>query len=157
MMIYSHIWESHYFLKLLVRIAHFLDGKDYDWNLDVSQKNHSLIIDNVIDPLISKNIALGNFVEECYQSDIRNAFAHAQYTIDRENKTIMMFQKSLHGNSRITYKQFQEKFLKSICLCYFLTNTIEKLRFAAGEYRLQSGAILMPNGHYTQIKATLKI
>ena len=75
MMIYSHLWESVYFLKSLYRLTNILTGKGYKWNVTIPEyKRHNFIVDEIINPLKQKDSKLGAIIEKGYCSIIRNAF-----------------------------------------------------------------------------------
>lgn len=82
MMIYCHLWDSHYFLKSLYRLSAILEGKGYKWKVNIP--NHgkwSFINENIVMPLVEKSYELGSIVKKAYSSDIRNAFAHSLYIL----------------------------------------------------------------------------
>ena len=139
MMIYSHIWEDVGFLKLLLRMAEMLDGKEYRWITDLEYHNelYTTIQNKVVKPLIRQNLALGDLIKSAYSSHIRDAFAHSMYSIDFENQKIRMWggrKEAKKWGNVLTFEEFQIKFLKTIRIwnqMYHLCD--ECLKLAANE------------------------
>ena len=139
MLIYSHIWEDVGYLKLLIRLAELLDGKDYDWSTDIEYHTelYETIHKRVIDPLQNQKLALGDMVESAYSSHIRNAFAHSMYSIYYESRTIEIWGGRSEDKSwreRILFEDFQEKFIKTIRIWNWIP---------------------LPDGKYLQLKAVM--
>jgi hypothetical protein len=125
MMIYTHIWESEYFLKSLVRLAGILNDKGYIWEPEID--NHGkwdFMKENVIQPIKPYCPELANIIQKAYSSDIRNAFAHSLYNIDPQSRNIYI--RPQRGPQTIPFDKFQEKFLYSVVLMNCLLNTFEK-------------------------------
>ena len=123
MMIYTHLWESTYFLKSLVRIASILSGKGYVWNPDLECAKWTYMHQKIIEPLKDNGNALGLIVERGYSSDIRNAFAHSLYNINIESRTITIRPKT--GIKTFSFEEFQKKFLYSVILMNKMQNALE--------------------------------
>ena len=124
MMIYSHIWESHYFLKSLYRIASILSGKGYSWIPTIPEGGkYDSLNKYVIKPLSDNGYKLGGIIDKSYKSSIRNAFAHSLYYIDPTKKNIHLKPRS--GSLTLTFKEFQRCFLDSVLLMNQLQNTLE--------------------------------
>lgn len=143
LMIYTHIWESYFFLKTLVRLAQLSIGNDYKWSIDIPDGGkHCFLLSHVIQPLTEKNILLGKLVHQSFSSSLRNSFAHSMYRIDEQNSLIEYWcnsrsQKNDSCNKLnrtiqlkechlISFDDFQLKFFKSAYLSLYLHNkTIE--------------------------------
>ena len=68
MMIYTHLWDSLYFLKSIYRIAYALSGNGYAWNPKIPEKGkYNFIKDDVIAPLISGGYKLGVILNKGYK------------------------------------------------------------------------------------------
>lgn len=133
LMIYSHIWESHYLLKTLSHIADLLSGKPYNWGLRIPfNNNKNYIKENIIIPLIEAGDDLGTFLKDAYSPNLRNGFAHSMYDIDCKSRKISLhnlkFDKDDTVQHEITFDDFQMKFLKSIQFSYMLARMIVKTR-----------------------------
>ena len=113
--IYSHLWESSYFMKSLYRISAIIQGKGYLWeNVLPTQDVHKHFHENVVEPLREKGLKLGTIIEKGYKSSIRNAFAHSLYTIDAKSRELYIRPRS--GYEKFTFEEFQERFLYSVVL-----------------------------------------
>lgn len=153
MMIYDHLWDSSYFLKSLLRISSVLSGDGYLWNPQIPEKGKWTFINTqIIEPLIKNGIALGQIVKAGYSSDIRNAFAHSLYNIDKENRTITIRPKS--GMKTISFDDFQTKFLYSVILMNRMQNAQEGNHDSfCKENRIITEPFLTPDGVKVQVKA----
>lgn len=160
MLIYSHIWEDVGFLKLLIRLAELLDGKDYEWSTDLEYHSelYETIHRRVIEPLKNQKLALGDLIESAYSSHIRNAFAHSMYSIYYENRTIEIWGGRSEDKSwreRIPFEVFQEKFLKTIRIWNQLYHSHQECRKAAGVDKMCTNWIPLPNGKCLQLHAEM--
>ena len=87
MMIYTHLWSSDFFLKSLLRLSNIVAGNGYLWELETPERGfHTRMQNEVIAPLKSANLKLGEILESTYSTVIRNAFAHSLYNVDVESK-----------------------------------------------------------------------
>lgn len=124
MMIYCHLWDSHYFLKSLYRLSAIVDGRGYKWKVNIPDHGKwSFINDNIVKPLVGKSYELGSIVKKAYSSDIRNAFAHSLYNIDVTTRKILL--RPERNRQWITFAEFQERFLYSAFLMNFMQNQLE--------------------------------
>ena len=130
MMIYAHLWDSHYFLKSLYRLACILKGKGYQWNATIpEQKKHEFVVEEIITPLKENWAPLGKILEIGYNSDIRNAFAHALYNVNVESEEIFTWTRL--GSRVYKFADFQKIFLYSVTLMNILQNAMESNHDAA--------------------------
>ena len=132
MMIYTHIWESYYFLKHLMRLAQLSIGKDYPWKVEIPDEGkRKFLQDMVVKPMKTKGLSLWSIVEDSYSSYLRNSFAHSRYIIYENSKEIYYGCKTDNKKNirkRISFDDFQRKFYQSAFLSYYLLNEI-------GEYK----------------------
>lgn len=141
MMIYSHLWDSDYHLKLLHRISSILSGKEYEWNVKIPETGmHKWIHNDIINPLKANGYKLGDLIAKGYKSSIRNAFAHSNYSIYTERRTIHIRPSSSPWEI-ISFDEFQNCFLYSSILMNVLHNSIESL---FQEITLTAGALTDP-------------
>lgn len=125
MMIYTHLWDSMYFLKSIYRIAYALSGNGYAWNPTIPERGkYEFIKNQVIAPLISNGYKMGEILNKGYKSSIRNAFAHSLYTVDKEKRTISLRPTSSPYET-LTFEEFQNCFLYSTLLMNRLLNNLE--------------------------------
>ena len=157
MMIYSHIWESHYFLKSLRRIAGILANEGYLWDVDIKPIGKwDYIKKYIITPLKSSCPELASIVEMAYSSDIRNAFAHSLYVIDSKSREIHIRPK--RNSSIIPFEEFQKKFLYSAILMNHMQNALEINHIAAARKNTAlTETFQTPDGVSVQVKACTKI
>lgn len=132
MMIYTHIWESYYFLKHLMRLAQLSIGKDYPWKVELPDGGkYDFLQNNVIRPMKTHGLLLGEIVENGFSSYLRNSFAHSRFIIYENSKEIYYgckTDKKKVIRRRISFDDFQRKFFQSAFLSYYLVNMI-------GEYK----------------------
>ena len=125
MMIYTHLWDSMYFLKSIYRIANILSGKGYIWDPKIPENGkYKFMKDEVIAPLLDGGYIIGNVLNKGYKSSIRNAFAHSLYTVDKEKRTIRL-RPSSSPHETLTFEEFQKCFLYSVLLMNRLQNSLE--------------------------------
>lgn len=161
MLIYSHIWEDVGYLKLLIRLAELLDGKDYDWSTDLEYHNelYTTIHNRVIDPLKHQQMALGDLIEQAYSSHIRDAFAHSMYSIQYESRTIEFWggrTENKRWRERISFEDFQVKFLKTIRIWNQLYHQHEECRKAAAIDKMCTNWIPLPDGKCLQLRIEMR-
>lgn len=119
--IYSHLWDSDYFMKSLYRIAAIIYGRGYLWESVLPTRDvHIHFRDNVIIPLKEGGFKLGIILEKVYKSSIRNAFAHSRYTIDETIRRIEIRPRS--GVEFYSFADFQQLFLYSAILMNKMEN-----------------------------------
>jgi len=151
MMIYTHLWESAYFMKTLIRILSILLGKGYDWNPKYGKWKY--MHKEIINSLKDMDILLGSVLEKAYSSEIRNAFAHSLYTVNVDNKTITMRTKHV-GIHTISICDFQKKFLYSVLFMNSILNALERNRIQACKKNTAiTNPFLTPDGISVQIVA----
>lgn len=160
MLIYSHIWEDVGYLKLLIRLAELLDGKDYDWSTDLEYHSelYETIHRRIIEPLKNQKMALGDLIEQAYSSHIRNAFAHSMYSIYYESRTIEIWggrSKDKSWRERISFEDFQVKFLKTIRIWNQLYHWHHECRKAAAVDNMYTNWIPLPDGKCLQLHAEM--
>lgn len=121
MMIYSHTWEAHLFLKTLERIAHISEKNKYKWQSKISYASKTNFIDHhILTPFQESKHFLYNTLSYCYNKDLRNSFAHSDYYIDIDKQRIYFHDKK-RTNLVITFKEWEDIFFKSILLDYHLS------------------------------------
>lgn len=160
LMIYTHIWESTYFFKQLYRLANIVQGNGYVWNVDPRLSRHKVITKSIIPFFRDKNLKLGDLVEKAYSSYLRDSFAHSEYTIDESAKKIYLFNTSRNkadkGNNIVSWSEFQQKFMKSIQLCYWLNHCILLTRLNFAKANVVTHLLIIPDGRKIQVLAKMQ-
>lgn len=149
--IYSHLWDSEYFMKSLYRIAAIIAGKGYLWESVLPTREvHIHFRDNVITPLKDHGLKLGEILEKAYHSSIRNAFAHSRYTIDTAVRRIDIRPNS--GYESFSFEEFQQIFLNSVILMNKMANYQEmNHNEAAQKNTTLTEPFLTPDGIMVQV------
>lgn len=121
MMIYSHTWETHLFLKTLERIAHISKQKKYTWKSKITNTTKSNFIkDRILSPIKESNHILHDKLNYCYNRDLRNSFAHSDYYIDIDKQCIC-YRDDNRIHHVIPFHEWDEIFFTSILLDYHLS------------------------------------
>lgn len=156
LMIYAHLWQSNYYLKHLVRLAHLACGKDYDWKLDVTKNIRNTLKDEVINPIIEKGLKIGQIVENSYYPVLRDSFAHGLYSIDESSRRIDLY--SDRATAPISFEEFQKKFLYSIILSQTLFESYrENQKLMAAFLQENHKVITLPDGHRIKVESEIKV
>lgn len=167
LMVYSQLWESHQFLRVLRRMASMLSNKPYEWNISFTQKNNKgeivdipkaqIIQDTILTPLQKNHPALYKLISYCYNRDLRNDFAHATYYFDWDSGEIVSVKLgAIEGNRRIPLFDWEEQFVYSMMLSYQL---FVQIREAKNRFRKQFPEceyIEVPNPNYDKKKGNAK-
>ena len=158
MMIYTHLWDSTYFLKSIYRIAYALEGNGYAWNPNIPENGkYKFMKEEVIAPLVANGYKLGDVLNKGYKSSIRNAFAHSLYNVDVDNEKIYL-RPSSSPHETLTFKEFQSCFLYSVLLMNRMQNCLEANHIVAAKKNAAiTDAILTPDGVNVQIFAETHI
>lgn len=124
LMIYSHLWDSSYFIKSLMRMASIVCGNGYLWEAEIDWMHKDVFMQKkIIQPLIASGLKLGNIIERFYDPSVRNAFAHSLYTVDPELRTLTV--RPRKGIKSISFEDFQSMFLHSVLLMNKMENALE--------------------------------
>ena len=127
MMIYSHLWESNYFLKFIKRIAYIVQGKKYKWKIRL---DHTVSRQNMINQsnelLLKKQSLIGNIIDKSYCAELRNSFSHMSYKIELQNSRIVLYKDdSLAYKQILSIEEWEEYFVYSLLLTFHLFNSID--------------------------------
>ena len=140
MLIYSQLWESHPLLYKLVSLANICSGASYDWKLVVpDSKLFAYINEQIIAHLKDEGLKLGEIIEQCYNSNFRNALAHGLYSIDRDKQTIMLYNRDAikTGKTTFTFYEFQSMFLHAVLLDNMMYKILNEYRKKFAEENVQ--------------------
>jgi hypothetical protein len=125
LMIYTHIWEAKAFLKLLYRLSLLMTSKLYPWDVSVpNDGKHELIRVSLRDVFKSKGLMLSNIITKGFQTSLRNAFAHSEYSFNTSSSKIM-----LYGNGKerwqlpeVTFDEWSQRFCYTVLFAYHFNN-----------------------------------
>lgn len=130
MMVYSHIWESKPFLKQLFKLSALCAKKGFIWNVSVPDMSKHEFIRNEIRSLFKEsNLDLADIISKGFHTSLRNAFAHAEYSVDITNSRIVLdtYKPHLSWDIReISFDDWTKKFIYTALLAYHFEN--EKLK-----------------------------
>lgn len=155
LMIYTHLWDSTYFLKSLMRLASIVSGNGYIWNPEINWLGREDFMNKrIIGPLKSKGLKLGSLVEKSYDPSVRNAFAHSLYSIDAERRSITV--RPRKGMKTLSFNEFQSLFLYSVILMNKMQNAIEANHDMAAHYNTAlTDVFITPDGTRVQVFAKM--
>ncbi len=152
---YQLIWENGFFLRTLKEISHLLNGKHYDWELDIDSKTKNTRSNYIKDAIIakfSKCLRFQELLQKAYKKDIRNAISHTQYHLVQGGVVLTNKQeensKSMYG---FTFEQWEEIYSKAWFLfryVFYALNDIMCLFYRPMAKQTISGGIpiLVPSG-----------
>lgn len=120
LMIYTHLWEAERSLKTLKQLANLIQGKAYQWEIDIPwMTKHDFIRNEIKQVFLDHNLDIGKLIQESYHSQLRNAFAHGNYTFHESNHIKL---NNYRGESwelkAISLDDWEDRFLKSALLHY---------------------------------------
>lgn len=130
MMLYSHIWESTNFLKQLTKLLDLCQSKEYSWKTTVpdsqnEQSKQKYIRETLRDGFKNLGLKLGDIISSGYQSQLRNAFAHSDYSFALNDPEIHLHNYKPNGFQikKISFDDWTKYFCHSFLLNYYLIKT----------------------------------
>lgn len=152
---YQLIWENGFFLRTLKEISHLLNGKHYDWELDIDSKTKNTRSNYIIDAIIakfSKCLRFQELLQKAYNKDIRNAISHTQFYLVQGG--IVLSNKQYDNNQSLygfTFEQWEEIYSKAWLLFkyifYGLKDIMELFYVPLAKHASSGGIeILVPKG-----------
>ncbi len=132
-MVYSHIWESFSFLNKMFRLAHLVNGEDYEWKVLIPEMGkHDFIRNKIKEYFIKQNMDFGTIIPKAFHTQLRNAFAHSQYSIDVDQGRINLA--NYKGQSwefrDISTNDWSERFAYSIWMSFLLLKIVVDRRIS---------------------------
>jgi hypothetical protein len=125
LMIYSHLWESKKFFKILRRIAVLSENGKYEWDVNVPDfKKQEYLRNKIKEIFIKQDLQIAGIISKGFHSSLRNAFAHSEYSIDFYKRKIYLHN-SKNGNwelDEINFDDWTIRFVYSVLLDYHLHN-----------------------------------
>lgn len=151
MMIYSHVWEAEVFLKDLYRLSNIVSGKEfYDWDVSGIELHGYNLINETKERFKNPCPKLYNIIDASNTGYLRDSFAHMLFNVDEESRIIELYSKRVKDDlerSRLSFDDFQKKFLYSVELCYELSRIFHETRKALiNDWELLSKPIPLPDG-----------
>lgn len=133
MMIYSHIWETKFFLKQLYRLSYLVKEGKYHWEVEIPDMGkHKAIRETIKENFKFKNNPLCEIISKGFHSSLRNAFAHSDYSFVTMNNFNIIALHNYKGESwelqKISFDEWSERFVYSFLLNYLLYDLIEEAR-----------------------------
>ena len=129
MMIYTHLWESKPFLKILKRIANLVDGVEYDWDIKIPDfTKHEFIRKKICDKF--KGLSFYNVFKSSYHSQIRNAFAHSDYALEPDAPKIELlnYEGKSHELEYISFDDWTKRFCYTFLIGFHIHNKFQEER-----------------------------
>lgn len=133
MMLYSHIWESTTFLKQLSKLLDLCETRGYNWKTEVpnaqnEQSKQKYIRETLRNGFQNHKLKLGEIIKEGYQSQLRNAFAHSDYSFNETKILLHNYKPNGYQVKDITIDEWTERFCYSVLLNFHLLNKIYEER-----------------------------
>lgn len=123
LMIYAHIWEIDMLLNDLRQLANLVSNKVYEWESHVPETGKREFINEFRDIFIEHNLDIGNILKETYHSQIRNAFAHGQYSLRiKDVITLLNYKNKDYEVRGLPYNEWEVRFIKTCLLFHELLN-----------------------------------
>ncbi len=149
LMIYTHIWESKPFLKMLKRLAALSSSNDYPWKVAVPKfTKWEFICKKIRDAFSRSRLGIAQVMTKGFHSSLRNAFAHSEYSFRFKPDFIYLF--NYEGKKdelqEISYDDWSIRFSYSFLLNYHVYNTFHELRQSVNEiYKTTEYVIPQPD------------
>lgn len=132
LMLYSHIWESRSFLLRMIQVISILSKHEYKWIVNFSKNGKSkLIQQSILELLDGIDSRIKEFINYCYDADLRNCFAHSSYIIDVDKREIQPLEPThcyFIPDKSISFCEWDVKFLKLASFSYYLPKEMNKRR-----------------------------
>ncbi|GJH40462.1 hypothetical protein RCZ04_10120 [Capnocytophaga sp. HP1101] len=128
MMIYTHIWEADNFLKQLKQISNLCLNEEYDWkvkapNSENGESKQKFIREELRDKFKEKGLKIAEVMTKGYRSQLRNAFAHCNYSFFKKGRIdLHNFKPNSYEKKSITFNEWTEYFCYSFLFNYFFLN-----------------------------------
>lgn len=132
LMTYTHIWESVPYLKMLRRLACMCNSMDYEWEVNVPPMGkHNFVRNEIRDLFKLKNLKIYDVIKKGFQSQLRDAFAHADFSIQRHPGYIWLYNydpSKLHHVQEISLEEWTKRFCYTWQLNYQLNEVFFDVR-----------------------------
>lgn len=133
LMVYSHAWEAGTFLKKLYRLAKYSNGEQYVWDVNMPlMGKHDFIRLKTRNVLVANNNPLGDIITKGFHSQLRNAFAHSDFSFDNINNNkriwLLNYQNKAHEIPHLSFDEWSKKFVYTALLSYHLLILVQRHR-----------------------------
>jgi hypothetical protein len=147
LMIYTHIWESKPFLRTLKRLADLSNYGNYQWSVEVPDNTKYTFIRDFKEAFNDNNLLIGEIINKSFNSSLRNAFAHSEYTFEYQKNTIkcLNYKNESWAIDSLTYDEWTKRFCYSFLLSFQLHNIKQYFRKNIVDlYKTNEFEILLP-------------
>jgi len=132
LMTYTHIWESVPYLKMLRRLACMCNSMDYEWEVRIpSMGKHNFIRNEIRDLFKLKNLKIYDVIKKGFQSQLRDAFAHSDFSFQWHKGYIWLFNYQAskpHHVQEISLDEWTKRFCYTWQLNYQLNEVFFDVR-----------------------------
>jgi len=135
MMVYTHFWESKFFLRKLRHLAILAQGKPYEWDLLVNPKNTYNFIKNEIREIFNiEKLKLYGIIKQTYRSQLRNAFAHSDYYISGSKIFLNNYDPAdLHTVESIEFEEYDILITMTLLIHHCMVSKADEFRNKLGD------------------------
>lgn len=137
LMIYTHMWESKPYLKILKKLSDLCDKQNYDWNVEVPDMGkHKFILDIVRAAFKKHNLKIHEIITKGFHTSLRNAFAHSEYvfSINDPKFHLLNYKGGTWELKEISFDDWTKRFCYTFLLGYHIQEKIhtEKEKLISG-------------------------
>ena len=153
LMIYTHDWEAYPNLRMLKQLVNLVYGLPYEWDLELPEfGKQEFIRTDIRDALKNKKLKLANIITRSYNGQLRNAFAHSQYSFFVKEKIELHNYKGKSWEKEfVTYDEWNERFHLTTLLFDILLKEIQNYKNILGLKR-KDPAVWVPHGNGHKLK-----
>lgn len=134
LMVYTHSWEAYPNLSRFKQMANMVSNASYDWDIQVPDfTRHTFIRQEIRDVFRNKNLKLADIISRSYHSQLRNAFAHSDYSFF---KTGFIELRNYKGEpwemKELSYSEWDDRFTLTILLFSLMFKNIHEYKKKIG-------------------------
>lgn len=127
LMIYTHLWESKPYLKILKKLSDLCDKQNYDWNVEVPDMGkHEFIRDIIRERFKKQNLKIHEIITNGFHTSLRNAFAHSEYVLSLNEPKfhLLNYKGSSWELKDISFDDWTRRFCYTFLLGYHIQEKI---------------------------------
>lgn len=145
LMIYTHMWESKPYLKILKKLSDLCDSQDYNWNVTVPDIKPNFIRVHIRDVFKKHNLKIHEIITKGFHTSLRNAFAHSEYVFgwNAPKINLLNYKGESWALKEITFDDWTKRF----CYTFLLGVKIQE-KFHKEKQNLTDGE----SGYEVQLK-----